>query len=90
MSCFAFRECFAGCFITRSRSNDSSDNVEKILLEDQDMRGAELPTPAEECTKAMLKQWLSCRGGKALGNRTELIKRLLFIDPIGEKIYNSF
>lgn len=51
-----------------SKSNDSSDNVEKILLDEQDMPGAELPTPAEECTKAMLRQWLSCRGGKASGN----------------------
>ena len=73
-----------------SKRNDSSDNVEKILLDEQDMPGAELPTPAEECTKAMLRQWLSCRGGKASGNRTELIKRLVFIDSIGEKIYNSF
>ena len=41
-------ECFAGCFKMASKSNDSSDNVEKILLEEQDMPGAELPTPAEE------------------------------------------
>ena len=73
-----------------SKSSDSSDNVEKILLEERNILGAELPRPAEQCTKAMLKQWLSCRGGKVSGNRTELIKRLVFIDPISEKIYNSF
>ena len=73
-----------------SESSDSSDNVEKILLEERDIPGAQLPRPADQCTKAMLKRWLSCRGGKVLGNRTELIKRLVFIDPISEKIYNSF
>ena len=73
-----------------SESSDSSDNVEKILLEERDIPGAELPRPAEQCTKAMPKRWLSCRGGKVSGNRTELIKRLVFIDPISEKIYNSF
>ena len=68
----------------------SSDSSEKILLEERDIPGAELPRPAEQFTKAMLKRWLSCRGGKVSGNRTELIKRLVFIDPIGEKICNSF
>ena len=72
------------------KSGDSSVNVEKILLEERDIPGAELPRPAEQCTKAMLKWLRSCRGGKVLGNQTELIKRLVFIDPISEKIYNSF
>ena len=72
------------------KSGDSSDNVEKILLEERDIPGAELRRPTEQCTKAMLKRWLSCRGGKVSGKRTELIKRLVFIDPISEKIYNSF
>ena len=35
-----------------SRSSDSSDNVEKILLEERDIPGAELPRPAEQCTNA--------------------------------------
>ena len=38
----------------------SSDSSEKILLEERDIPGAELPRPAEQCTKAMLKRWLSC------------------------------
>ena len=73
-----------------SKSSDSSDNVEKILLEERDIPGAELPRPAEQCTKAMLKRWLSCRGGKVSGNRTELIKRLVFIDPTSEKNLQLF
>ena len=71
------------------KSSDSSVNVGEILLEKRDIPGAELPRPAEQCTKAMLKRWLSCRGGKVSGNRTELIKRLVFTDLISEKIYNS-
>ena len=59
----------------------SSVNAKKILLEERDIPGAGL-RPAEQCTKAMLKRWLPCRGGKVSGNRTELIKRLIFIDPI--------
>ena len=35
-----------------SKSGDSSDNVEKVLLEERDIPGAELPRPAERCTKA--------------------------------------
>ena len=38
--------------------------------------GAELPKPAEFCTVAILKRWLSCRGAKVSGNRKDLIKRL--------------
>ena len=48
------------------KSSDSSVNVEKILREERDIPGAELPRPAEQCTKAMLKRWLSCRGGESL------------------------
>ena len=72
------------------KSSDSSVNVEKILLEERDIPGAELPRPAEQCTKAMLKRWLSCRRGKVSGNRTELIKRLVFIDPISAKSTTLF
>ena len=32
------------------KSSDSSVNVEKILLEERDIPGAELPRPAEQCT----------------------------------------
>ena len=31
-----------------SKSSDSSGNVEKIFLEEQDIPGAELPKPAEQ------------------------------------------
>ena len=48
----------------------------KVQLVESDIPGAELPKPAEFCTVAILKRWLSCRGAKVSGNRKDLIKRL--------------
>ncbi|XP_015768406.1 PREDICTED: uncharacterized protein LOC107347056 [Acropora digitifera] len=47
-----------------------------IMLTEQDIPGAELPKPPENCTVAILKRWLSCRGAKVSGKRNELIKRV--------------
>ena len=49
-----------------------ADKNTKIQLVESDIPGAELPKPAEFCTVAILKRWLSCRGG----NWKDLIKRL--------------
>ena len=52
------------------------DENTKVQLVESDIPGAELPKPAEFCTVAILKRWLSCRGAKVSGNRKDLIKRL--------------
>ena len=53
-----------------------ADKNTKVHLVESDIPGAELPKPAEFCTVAILKRWLSCRGAKVSGNRKDLIKRL--------------
>ena len=53
-----------------------ADENTKVQLVESDIPGAELPKPAECCTVATLKRWLSCRGAKVSGNRKDLIKRL--------------
>ena len=53
-----------------------ADENTKVQLVESDIPGAELPKPAEFCTVAILKRWLSCRGAKVSGNRKDLIKRL--------------
>ena len=53
-----------------------TDENTKVQLVESDIPGAELPKPAEFCTVAILKRWLSCRGAKVSGNRKDLIKRL--------------
>ena len=50
-----------------------------IMLTEQDIPGAELPKPPENCTVAILKRWLSCRGAKVSGKRNELIKRSVLL-----------
>ena len=52
------------------------DVYTKVQLVESDIPGAELLKPAEFCTVAILKRWLSCRGAKVSGNRKDLIKRL--------------
>ena len=49
-----------------------SDNLK---LEEDDVPGAKLQKPAEQCTVAVLKRWLSCRGAKVTGNRRDLVER---------------
>ena len=53
-----------------------ADENTKFQLVESDIPGAELPKPAEFCTVAILKRWLSCRDAKVSGNRKDLIKRL--------------
>ena len=53
-----------------------ADENTKFQLDESDIPGAELPKPAEFCTVAILKRWLSCRGAKVSRNRKDLIKRL--------------
>ena len=42
-----------------------------VMLTEQDIPGAELPKPPENCTVAILKRWLSCTGAKVSGKRDE-------------------
>ena len=56
-----------------------ADENTKVQLVESDIPGAELPKPAEFCTVAILKRWLSCRGAKVSGNRMSFsYKRLDF------------
>ena len=59
-------------------SKETEGDTTKMLTE-QDILGAELPKPPENCTVAILKRWLSCRGAKVSGKRNELIKRFSYI-----------
>ena len=54
----------------RSNSGD-------LILEEGDIPGAKLQKPVEQCTVAVLKRWLSCRGAKVTGKREELVKRFV-------------
>ena len=56
-------------------SEAKNESKECFTLEEQDILGAELPRPAELCSVAILKRWLSCRGAKVSGKRSELIER---------------
>ena len=53
-----------------------ADENRKVQLVESDIPGAELPKPAEFCTVAILKRWLSCSGAKVSGDRKDLIKRV--------------
>ena len=53
-----------------------ADGNTKIQLVESDIPGAELPKPAEFCTVAILKRWLSCRDAKVSGDWKDLVKRL--------------
>ena len=64
------RKASFGCFGGRSFQNYGRKHESSAIP------GAELPKPAEFCTVAILKRWLSCRGAKVSGNRKDLTKRL--------------
>ena len=49
-------------------------NLEAIL-EEQDIPGATLLKPVEQCNMAILKRWLLCRGAKISGKKNELVQR---------------
>lgn len=51
------------------------DNITSLLLNEDDIPGAKLNTPVEQCTINVLKPWLSCRGAKVGGKREELVIR---------------
>ena len=44
---------------------------------EENIPGAKLQKPAEQCTVAVLKRWLSCRGAKVTGKREDLVKRFV-------------
>lgn len=48
---------------------------EDITLEEKDIPGAWLPKPVEQCSMAILKRWLSCRGAKVSGKKGDLVQR---------------
>ena len=53
-----------------------ADENTKVQLVESNIPGAELHKPAEFCTVAILKRWLSCRGAKVSRNWKDLLKRL--------------
>ena len=64
-----------------------ADENTKVQLVESDIPGAELPKPAEFCTVAILKRWLSCRGAKVSGNRMSFSYKRLTLASLG-KVWN--
>ena len=65
-----------------SEKNDLHDNEmddmitdDNVVLEETDIPGAMLLKPVEQCSVAILKRWLLCRGAKISGRKSELIQR---------------
>ena len=50
-----------------SSEKDNRSVQQEVKLNENDIPGAELPKPAELCTSAFLKRWLSCGGAKVSG-----------------------
>lgn len=50
-------------------------NSKDLKLREDDIPGAKLQKPVEQCTVAVLKRWLICRGAKVAGKRQDLVKR---------------
>ena len=50
-----------------SSEKDNRSVQQEVKLNENDIPGAELPKPAELCTSAVLKRWLSCGGAKVSG-----------------------
>ena len=70
--------CFGGRISKMASSEKDNRSVQQeVKLNENYIPGAELPKPAELCTSAILKRWLSCRGAKVSGKRKDLIKRLV-------------
>lgn len=57
--------------------NEQENNLinDDITLVEGDIPGASLLKPVEQCSVAILKRWLLCRGAKISGKKNELIKR---------------
>ena len=75
--------------VLRDAVSKMADESTKVQLVESDIPGAELPKPAEFCTVAVLKRWLSCRGAKVSGNRKDLIKRLDY-EPCNVNYFETF
>ena len=61
---------------TPSRRNMENNTVsEEQICSGNDIPGAGLCKPVEQCSVAILKRWLSCRGAKVTGTKPELMKR---------------
>ena len=61
-----------------------ADENTKVQLVESDIPGAELPKPAEFCTVAILKRWLSCRGAKVSGNLMSFSYKHLTLASLGK------
>lgn len=48
-----------------------------LLLEEDDIPGAKLLKPVEQCGCAVLRRWLLCRGAKTSGKLADLKQRLV-------------
>ncbi|XP_046864347.1 uncharacterized protein LOC124458362 [Xenia sp. Carnegie-2017] len=47
-----------------------------IVLTEDDIPGTKLYKPVEQCSMAILKRWLSCRGANITGKKLELVNRV--------------
>ena len=56
--------------------NHQTEPVQVVLVED-DIPGAKLCKPVEQCSVAILKRWLLCRNARITGTKPELIQRYL-------------
>ena len=61
-----------------------ADENTKVQLVESDIPGTELPKPAEFCTVAILKRWLSCRGAKVSGKRMSFSYKRLTLASLGK------
>ena len=57
--------------------NDSSQIIiEEIILKEEDIPGAKLPSDThEECKVQQLQWWLLCQGAKVTGKKEVLVQR---------------
>ena len=46
--------------------------LKDFIIDENDIPGAKLPKPIEECTCAVLRRWLLCRGAKTSGKLADL------------------
>ena len=49
--------------------------VKEVILVEDDIPGARLCKPVEQCSAAILKRWLVCRNARITGTKRELIER---------------
>ena len=46
--------------------------MKDFIIDENDIPGAKLQKPIEECTCAVLRRWLLCRGAKTSGKLADL------------------